>query len=152
MKTLAIDRIEQHVANSKASKDPTVMPGRPERFTDAAQAGDVIAQGDLYLMIIDAVPQGYRRVTKPKAIDKQLVPGNTVGARHCLDSLVGVEIHRPENWDGNDLRGPCLVLTKERTILHPTHGDVTIPAGFTVLCGYQPEFDAEQRKERRARD
>lgn len=152
MKTMAIERIEQHVADAKASKDPAVMPGRPERFTEAAQAGDVIAQGDLYLMIVDAVPAGYKRVSRPKAIDKQLVPGNTVGARHCLDSLSGVVIHRPENWTGDDLRGPCLVLTKEHTILHPTHGDVTIPAGFTVLCGYQPEFDAEERRERRARD
>lgn len=152
MSTKTIDRIEQHVATSKASKDPAVMPGRPERFTDAAQAGDTIAQGDLYLMIVDSVPSGYTRVLKPKVIDKQLVPGNTVGSRHCLDSFVGVAIYRPEKWGGEDLRGPCLVLTKERVVLHPTHGDVTIPAGFTVLCGYQPEFDAEERKERRARD
>lgn len=152
MTTQTIDRIEQHVARSRESKDPAVMPGRPERFTDAAQAGDVIAQGDLYLMIVDGVPADYKRVPKAKTIDRQLVPGNTIGARHCLDSLVGVALYRPEKWDGEDLRGPCLVLTKERTILHPTHGDVTIPAGFTVLCGYQPEFDAEERKERRARD
>lgn len=152
MKTMAIDRIEKHVSHSKASKDPAVMPGRPERFTDAAQSGDVIAQGDLYLMIVDSVPDGYKQVLKPKVIDKQLVPGNTVGSRHCLDSHAGVALYHPENWDGNDLRGPCLVLTQERTILHPTHGNVTIPAGFTVLCGYQPEFDVEARRERRARD
>lgn len=152
MTTMAIDRIEECVASAKASKDPAVMPGRPERFTAGAQAGDVIAQGDLYLMIVDSVPNGYARVAKPKAADKQLVPGNTIGSRHCLDALAGVELHRPSEWTGEDLRGPCLVLTKERTILHPTHGDVTIPAGFTVLCGYQPEFDAEQRRERRSAD
>lgn len=147
-----IERIEQHVAAARESKDPAVMPGRPERFTEAAQAGDTIPQGDLYLMIVDAVPNDYVRVTKPTAADKQLVPGNTQGARHCLDALSGVKLFRPQNWTGEDLRGPCFVLTKERTILHPTHGDVTIPAGFTVLCGYQPEFDSETRRERRNAD
>ena len=148
MKTL--ETIQQHATNIKSGRDPKVKPGQATRFTEASTIGDTIAQGDLYLQIVsNAVPSDYELVAKSTERDKQLVPGQTQGARHCLDSLDGVRIYRPTNWTGEDLRGPLLVLAKERTILHPTHGSVTIPAGFAVLCAYQPEWDAELRKQRR---
>lgn len=149
--TTTIKRIEKH-ARRIADGSERVKPGQPVRFTQAASVGDTIRQGDLYLTIVEAVPKGYVKLNKPKAVAKQLVPGNTQGARHCLDSLDCVTLYRPKSWSEESLDGPCLVLAKERTILHPTHGAVTIPAGFTVLCRYQREFDSEQRRERRARD
>lgn len=153
MKTATIDRIERHAQKIKAGKDRKVKPGQPERFTAACTAGDVIAQGDLYLMVYEGSPPvDYVEVAKPTERDKQLVPGNTQGAKHCLDSLSGVKLYRPQNWRGDDLRGPLLVLSEERTVLHPTHGAVTIPAGMSVLCGYQREYDAELKRERRNAD
>lgn len=141
---LIIERMQKHLE--------TVKPGQPVSFTDACVAGDTIRQGDLYLIIADKVPSGYVQVTKPKSIDKQLVPGNTQGAKHCLDSLTGVKLFRPKEWNDESLDGPCLVLTKPRKVLHPTHGTAMIPAGFTVVCRYQREFDKEMQRERRARD
>jgi hypothetical protein len=131
-----------------------IRMGAPERFSEAASVGDYGDQGDLRLTIVESTPSGFVFVKKPKAIDRQLVPGNTEGAKHCLDSLDGVELNRPAEWgpDYVGLLGPCLKLTKERTIQHPTHGDVTIPAGFTIQCRYQREWDAEQRRERRNAD
>ncbi|MGH9931012.1 MAG: hypothetical protein ACREA9_17530 [Pyrinomonadaceae bacterium] len=146
-----IERIETH-AKKIASGSERVKPGQEVCFTEAATIDDTIRQGDLYLTIVAAVPAGYVKIEKLKASDKQLVPGNTVGSRHCLDSLAGVTLYRPEQWSEESLAGPCLVLAKQRTIEHPTHGAVFIPAGFTVLCRYQREFDAEQKRERRARD
>lgn len=144
-----LERIEKHAASIKAGNE-RVKPGQPVRFTEASVYGDTIAQGDLYLMIYEgAPPADYVEIKKPKEIDRQLVPGNTQGAKHCLDSLDGVKLFRPKEWTGDDLRGPLLVLSEERTVLHPTHGAVTIPAGFMALCGYQPEYDAELRRERR---
>lgn len=148
----AIASIQKHVYERKNSKDPAVRPGQPKRFTEACVPGDTIPQGDLYLMIVDQVPVGYELVKRPKAADKQLFPGNTIGSRHCLDSLEGVLIYRPQNWNEESLLGPCLVLSQERTVLHPTHGNVTAPANTIVLCGYQPNFDYELMKERKARD
>ena len=130
----------------------SVRPGEPFTISGAADVGDGCWQGDLGIEIVAAVPADYVQIKRPRTADRQLVPGNTEGSRHCLDSLRGVTIFRPAKWDAESLQGPCLVLTQARTITHPKHGDVTIPAGRTVLCRYQREFDAEQRRERRARD
>lgn len=148
-----IDEIEVATNRIKSGNDPRVKPGQAERFTEAATVADAIRQGDLYLVIAgDKPPADYEKIVKPKAIDKQLVPGNTEGAKHCLDSLAGVQIWRPKTWNEESLEGPYLKLSKERTILHPTHGSVTVPAGFAIQCHYQMEFDAEQKRETRARD
>ena len=132
----------------------TVRPGLPYRFSDAADFGEGVWQGDLCLELVAEVPPDYEAVSRPKAADKQLVIGSTQGSRHCLDSLHGGNLHRPADWGKNldSLVGPCLVLTEERTVLHPTHGAVTIPAGRTILCSYQRVWDMEQQAARRSLD
>lgn len=147
-----IEKMEKRVAKIRANKDPKVKPGKAERFTAAACTGDCIRQGDLYLVIGDRPPKkGFVLIDKPEEVHKQLVPGNTQGAKHCLDSLDGVAIYRPEKFDNESTIGPVLVLQQERVVQHPTHGHVTLCAGSIVECHYQREFDAEQR-EMRARD
>lgn len=143
-----IEKIVKHAARIKAGQDEQVRPGTPARFTAACQPGDGIWQGDLGLEIVGGFPADY---VKGKAV-KKLVPDDTQGSQHCLDSLEGVVMWFPNNWSIDSLQGPCFTLTKERTVLHPTHGLVTIPAGFTILCRYQREWDREQKKLRRARD
>lgn len=152
MSTSVIEKIVNHAANVSSGKDPRVKPGQAERFTEAAAAGDAIRQGDLYIVVATVIPGNYERIEKPKAADKQLVPGNTQGAKHCLDALAGVELWRPKGWGVESLEGPFLRFSKERTILHQTHGAVTIPAGMSVQCHYQREYDSEQRRARRAAD
>lgn len=152
MAVTEIDKVQRHAKRIASGKDAKVRPGQPERFTAAATIGDAIVQGDLYLVIAGSKPpKGYVRVDA-KDIDRQLVPGNTVGAKHCLDSLAGVTLYRPANWSEESLEGPYFQLTQERTVLHPTHGAVTIPAGMAVECHYQREWNLEQRKQQRARD
>lgn len=151
MALTTIEKLQRH-AKRIASGQETVKPGMPARFTEACVPGDCIWQGDLGLEIVTAVPAGLAKLDTPKDVDRQLVPGNTTGAKHCLDSLDGVTLYRPENWSEESLDGPCLVLAEERTVTHPVHGAVTIPAGFIVQCHYQREFDAEQRRAVRSRD
>ena len=127
----------------------TIEPGQPVTLTAAACPSDAIRQGDLYLIVVDKVPEGYKKARKPSC---QLVPGNTQGSKHCLDSLAGVEMYLPQEWSEESLDGPCFILSKERMVLHPTHGTVTIASGHIVLCRYQREWDKEQAKERRNRD
>lgn len=153
MKTAnAIERIQKHAASIRNGEYDKIGPGIPAHMSTALVAGEGIAQGDLNIIVADCVPAGYVHVQRPIDRDKQLVPGTTQGAKHCLDGLAGVTMYRPAEWTGEGLDGPCLVLTKERTILHPTHGAVIIPAGMTVVCRYQREYDAEVARERRAKD
>lgn len=150
--TTAIDRVVSHAEEIASGKIHAVQPGLPVRFPAAASEGDEGWQGDLGLRVVRQVPDDLVRLAAPCEADRQLVPGSTQGARHCLDSLDGVEIYRPKDWGPESLLGPCLVFSKERTIRHPTHGAVTVPAGFTIQCRYQREFDSELRRERRNAD
>ena len=155
--TTVIQEIESTMCRVRAGVDPLVQPGRPESFTRACVANDAIRQGDLYLVIADTVPAHFIRATDDLC---QLVPGNTEGARHCLDSLEGVTKWYPpnwsikllDNWSGESLEGPVLVLAATRVARHPTHGPVKILAETIVACHYQREFDAIEMRERRALD
>lgn len=149
MTTEVMTEIMNHATKIANGEHETVRPGMPLRFTEACSTNDRIWQGDLALTIVDAVPDGYIAAKKPSL---QLVLGNNSGAKHCLDSLDGVAMYTPKDWNEESLNGPCLVLSQERTVLHPVHGSVTIPAGFMVQCTYQREYDKELERERRARD
>lgn len=153
MTSTAIEKVESHVDRIRSGHF-RIKPGQPYRISEAAGVGDGMWQGDLGIEIVDTVPAGFTKVESPADADRQLVPGNTVGSRHCLDSLAGVEIWRPTGWgrEYEGLDGPAMVLTSERTVMHPTHGPVTIPAGFTIATRYQREYDAEQQRERRNSD
>ena len=90
-----IEKVQRHAKRIASGKDPKVKPGTPARFTEACTPGDAIWLGDLALVVGNgSVPKGYTRCEKPKL---QLVPGETQGARHCLDSLEGVEMYLPAN-------------------------------------------------------
>mgnify|MGYP007032458515 FL=1 len=151
--TTTIEQIEQHAANIRDGL-AKIQPGESHTISDAASTNDGYPQGDLSIILVDAIPDRYKRIERPTDKDRQLVPGNTEGSRHCLDSLDGVELYRHEEWnqDYDGLMGPAVRLTKERTITHPKHGDITIPDGRIVLTTYQPDYDAETRKTRRNAD
>lgn len=150
METCVIDQIVEHARKISHGEHDKVRPGMPMRISEAAVPGEFVWQGDLKLAIVERVPKGFNKANP----FQQLVPGNTQGARHCLDSTEGVKVHVPSDWGPKyeGLVGPCLVLQAERTIEHPKHGNVTIPAGMIIQCSYQREWDAEQARERRNRD
>jgi len=138
----------------------TVCPGLPFTFSEASTEGDRVWQGDLGLTIAALkVPDGYVKIDpaqdRANNIDtKKLVPGFNPGSMHCLESLDGVEVYRKPDWNTNEdnLMGPFLVFNKTGVIEHPKHGNVTVPAGFSVICTYQREYDAEQQRIRRNAD
>lgn len=152
MALTVIEKIERRIKRIARGNDPKVKPGQTERLNEACVTGDFIRQGDLYIIVFGVVPAGYVHIVAPTERDKQLVPGNTQGAKHCLDSLSGVELWLPKEWTEDTLEGPFLRLSKERTILHPTHGACVIAAGVSVRLAYQREWSREEAKERRARD
>ena len=112
-----------------------------QRFPEAATPGDSWRQGDLYITLLAAIPAGAIREERP---NPQLAEGTTQGSRHILDSLDGVTLYRlaaPGPFDG-----PILECRQERTITHPEHGDVVLPAGVYAIS-YQ-RVDAEGRQRR----
>lgn len=141
-----------------------VVPGQPADMR-ACSAGDAVWQGDLGLVVLadneqDAERaigelQDYAEVTHVDELHRQLVPGNTQGAKHCL-SHTSVRMFHPSGWGVEDtidsLRGPVFLAMEDVTVEHPTHGHVHVPAGMAVMCVYQREWDAESRRERRNAD
>lgn len=150
METCVIDQVVEHAQKISRGEHDKVRPGMPLRISEAAVVGEFVWQGDLKLTVVDRVPDGFQAAEA----FCQLVPGNTVGARHCLDSVDGVEMYVPSGWGPKyeGLVGPYLVLHAERTIKHPKHGPVTSPAGMIIQCSYARVWDAEQARERRTRD
>lgn len=123
----------------------------PAFFPDHPAVNSAIAQGDLYLIIRDALPDGYTERTNGRL---QLVPGETVGAKHCLTEDSECTVYDPPGFstDYDELTGPVLVTSGPTEVAHPVHANVNIPRGTIVECRYQRTWDQEQRRERRARD
>lgn len=146
----SLGRIEQH-RDMLLAGEGRVHPGQPIELSAAASVNDAIAQGDLNLVVRAAVPEGY---TLRENGDGQLVPGNTTGAKHIVRDVSTVDIYDPRGWGPtyNELNGPFMVTKAPTVIDHPTHGAVTIPAGFTIENRYQRVWDIEQRKQRRQMD
>lgn len=113
----------------------------PQRFPEAASPGDFWRQGDIYITLLDGVPEGCQRVEQPQ---RQLAPGHTRGSRHVLDSLKGVALYQRANADALD--GPVIRCDVERTVTHPGHGDVTLPPGVYGIT-YQRAYAEELRRQ-----
>jgi hypothetical protein len=149
--TLTIDKLmkkmTEHTENVKKNGKRL-----PMRFSEAAMIGDCIAQGDLMITKCGPkIPGGYELIKNPTQKDLQLVPGNTVGSHHVLESFDGVALYRQPTWNEETLDGPIVTVDREVSILHPTHATITLTPG-TYSMIYQREWDREQKKEARARD
>ncbi len=131
--TSAVEVVRKIETESKAKANAS-----PVRYGTLAP-GDYHRQGDIYIQRIEKLPKS----AKTSTVHLQLVPGETQGSRHCLDSLDGVTMYTKP--DATPLDGPLLRTTQERTITHPEHGHVTIPAGIYAIT-YQRQYANELRR------
>ena len=148
-----IEIIEKHAENIRNGLEK-VKPGMEACFTDGCVEGDAIWQGALLLVISGDIPEDFVVNSDPKRDIRQLVPGNTIGAKHCLESLEGIQVFYPKEWNAESLLGPFISVASGHTavVTHPVHGNVLIPGRFNVQTYYQKEYDKEMEKERRAKD
>jgi len=109
-------------------------------------AGDVIRQGDLYLVAL-----GKAAITRGELLkDRQLAPGTTQGSRHCIEG--DVDLFRASNASQvaetinrlvknaavePELIGPVFVTDGKCELTHPEHGKFALPAGETFAVVYQ---------------
>jgi len=115
------------------------------KFPEAASIGDTFRQGDIYITLIEKVPQD---VIKTKNPSNQIATGDTQGSRHCIDELNNVIVYHKKN--PGMLNGPVILVNSPIIITHPEHGHVSLPCG-TYEITYQKNLDSEER-EMRARD
>lgn len=116
-----------------------------------ASIGDVVRQGDLYLVCVEIDRPGMPAKTN------QLAPGETQGSRHIATgecvvyqpddlyaeivnrSVKGVDIPR-------ELVGPVIQCVGQTTITHPEHGHKVLPADSTWAVVYQRAYADEIRR------
>ncbi len=135
MKTMTATNVLKEVQSTaeKIRNDAT------QHFPEAASVGDCVRQGDIYITLIQSVPDD----AKPIKCAGQLAPGNTKGSRHCLDSSAGVKMY--ELAHARPLDGPVLELSQVRTVTHPEHGDWVLPCGVYQI-EYQRDLADEERR------
>jgi predicted RecA/RadA family phage recombinase len=117
--------------------------------------GDVVRQGDVYLVAITDITAG-----SSPATGAQLAPGNTQGARHIMEGnfslhtvkadLVIEEIkkHVPTFDSHPALIGPVVKsLAGGCTLTHPEHGNRELPANETFAVTYQRALAEEVRRQ-----
>lgn len=117
-------------------------------------AGDVVRQGDLYLVALPRLPE-----KRTATSDRKLAPGDTQGSRHILDgkcevwtadkSQVAALIHEAAKTDvPPELIGPVFRTIGEVTVTHPEHGHRIIPANECFATVYQRAHAEEVRRVR----
>ena len=112
--------------------------GDTQHFPEAASIGDSIRQGDIYITLLEDVPE---KVTSGKT-QLQIAPGTTKGSRHIL-SHKRVEMFIRKNATALD--GPVIKTKEEVTVTHPEHGDWVLPPGCYGVT-YQRAFADELRR------
>jgi hypothetical protein len=117
-----------------------------------ASLGDVIRQGDLYLICLDSLPAGNR------AKSTQLAPGTTQGSRHVATGECVVYeptdkatvARRIKDANGADvpveLIGPVIQAIGQCEIDHPEHGNKVLPVGSIWAVTYQRAYADEVRR------
>lgn len=129
--TQALTELRQSVESLDAAKT--------ERIS-APSLGDVVRQGDIYLVCVDKVSGG--KETK----DRQLAPGSTQGSRHILKGDVTVYEGVSFRQMHQALVGPAFKCNSDVTVEHPEHGHKVLPEGTVWQVTYQRAMADEIRR------
>lgn len=113
--------------------------------------GDVVRQGDLYLVCLESLPSGVKH-------QRQLAPGTSQGSRHVAEGDCAVYLPKEPSAVARiiaktagadvpvELIGPMVECLGETTITHPEHGHRILPAGTSWAVVYQRAFAEEIRR------
>ena len=137
--------VNRDVANLKRSAEK-INAGETERIATASP-GDVVRQGDLYLVCLADAPKEGKIIQ-----DRQLAPGTTQGSRHVVE---GDCVIRTKNTNAiqqlhpstpKELIGPSIECISDCPVTHPQHGDKILPGGTSWGVVYQRAFADEIRR------
>jgi hypothetical protein len=147
---MATASVSRQIAAIKKSAEK--MEAAKPAAVGTASVGDVVRQGDLYLVCLESLPPG----TKTR---RQLAPGETQGSRHVAEG--DCEVYQPREpaavsrlvgvaCRGADvpaeLVGPIVECHGDTTITHPEHGHRILPGGTVWAVVYQRAYAEEIRR------
>lgn len=147
--TITAERALQEVQSDaeKIKNDETAV-------ISTVSKGDVIRQGDVYLVAIGKKPA----CAKPTS-NRQLAPGTSQGSRHivegectvytCLSDEVIAMIRKvlPKADLHPVLIGPVIETKSQCELTHPEHGNRVLPDGEVFASVYQRAFAEEVRRQ-----
>lgn len=106
--------------------------------------GDVVRQGDIYLVCISKLPDG------EKFEGNQLVAGNTQGSRHCAEGNVKIVSIKNFEYNGRTINsvllGPAFECVGDVEVTHPEHGNKILPQGTCWQVVHQQAYADEIRR------
>lgn len=149
--TAAAAFTEVKKSGEKIKNDETAVVG-------TVSAGDVIRQGDLYMVAIGSLPNGQR------TNQRQLAPGTSQGSRHVIEG--DVEIYDADKTAVIDLVnaacpatrgklvprrdepliGPVFRTVERCQVTHPEHGWRVLPDGEVFAVIFQRQHAEEVRR------
>lgn len=138
--TLAKELTRLHKAASER-----IDCGQPLVVGDLTPDIDIVRQGDIYLVVLSGVPEGYEPVEKPSAADWQLAIGTTQGSRHVIAESCRPNVRLHRRTDRHQFAGPCMECPEGVTVEHPEHGHIVLPPGVYAV-GYQRVWSQEARR------
>lgn len=148
---MVVTSVQRDISAIKKSAEK--MEAAQPAAIGTASVGDVVRQGDLYLVCLDHLPEAAERV------GKKLAPGETQGSRHVASGECAV--YRPASATTvaqligavcrganipEQLVGPLVECLGETTIEHPEHGHRILPAGTVWAVVYQRAYGEEVRR------
>lgn len=112
---------------------------KPERI-GAPSCGDVVRQGDIYLVCLDKMPKG------KATTERQLAPGNTQGSRHIVQGDVEMVKDVSFKSMGAVLVGPAFKCKGDVEVTHPEHRNAILPEGTIWQVTYQLAHSNELKR------
>jgi hypothetical protein len=135
---MAVETFESNLAELREStKDHE--SAKTERI-GSPSLGDVVRQGDLYLVCLDKLPGG------TATQERQLAPGNTQGSRHILSGNCEIVKDVIFNNMGAVLVGPAFKCKGDVEVTHPEHGNKILPDGTVWQVTYQLAHSDELKR------
>lgn len=131
-------------AHKKVENEATTKVVRETRFIDKIEVGEVVRQGDIY---IHRVKNTHKKGDLSRS--RQLALGETQGSHHVAEapSEVYVGTTLPPKVAERTFLGPLVESEERFEVSHPTHANVSLPAGF-----YQITHQMDARTLQRVRD
>lgn len=143
-------------AFSEVKKAAEKIKNDEQQVVGTVSLGDVVRQGDLYLVAIgkaDGIP-------RELIADRQLAPGTSQGSRHILEGEVFLFRAKSPQQVADlvnrlvkgatvqaELIGPMFFTGEGCELTHPEHGNFLLPAGETFAVVYQRALAQEIRRQ-----
>lgn len=136
--------ITDTIKKLRESCDECIDNSQPIQVPAAMAPGDMLPQGDIGLLMLDALPVDWEETEWPESGDVQLAPGNTQGSRHTIPRRFADSVRLFQINDGDQLSDVGLLATEPFDLEHPEHAN---HIGYPPGC-YRVRHQQNAQRER----